>query len=88
MTCAQVFGFMWKLFRARGLHAKALKLAVKAMEEKPTKEGEAIVQGLAEQLGWQHVVRWVREGGREVTAAPRVLESGRAARFPADYQPF
>lgn len=48
---------MWKLFRARGLHAKALKLAVKAMEEKPTKEAEAIVQGLAEHLGWRHVVR-------------------------------
>jgi len=74
VTDSKVFGFMWKLFRARGLHAKALKLAVKAMEEKPTKEGEAIVQGLAEQLGWQHVVR--------------VLESGRPARFPADYQPF
>merc|ERR1711936_1398302 len=71
---AKVFGFMWKLFRSRGLIAKALKLAVKQLEDKPSKELEGTVQDLASQLGWTHVVR--------------VLEFGRPARFPADYQPF
>lgn len=48
---------MWKLFRQLGLHAKALKLAVKQLEEKPSREVEGVVQGLVQQLGWGHVVR-------------------------------
>lgn len=74
VTDTKVFGFMWKLFRNMGLHAKAMKLAVKQLEDKSSKENEAIVQTLAEQLGWAHVVR--------------ILENGKSARFPADYQLF
>merc|ERR1712210_350327 len=48
---AKVFGFMWKLFRNRGLIAKAMKLAVKQLEDKPGKEVENTVQELAKQLG-------------------------------------
>ena len=48
---------MWKLFRNRGLIAKAMKLAVKQLEDKPGKEVENTVQELAKQLGWSHVVR-------------------------------
>ena len=51
---------MWKLFRQRGLLAKALKLAVKQLEEKPSKEVEATVLGLVQTLGWTHVVRSAR----------------------------
>merc|ERR1712233_247681 len=51
----KVFGFMWKLFRSQGLIAKAMKLAVKELEN--------TVQELAKQLGWTHVVR-VLEFGR------------------------
>merc|ERR1712108_128373 len=63
-----------KVFGSQGLIAKALKLAVKQLEDKPGEEVENTVQELAKQLGWTHVVR--------------VLEFGRPARFPADYQPF
>ena len=52
---------MWKLFRSRGLIAKALKLAVKQLEDKPGKEVENTVQELAKQLGWTHVVRYGTE---------------------------
>ena len=48
---------MWKLFRSQGLVAKALKLAVKQLEDKPSKELEGTVQDLASQLGWTHVTR-------------------------------
>ena len=48
---------MWKLFRSQGLIAKAMKLAVKQLEDKPSKELENTVQELAKQLGWTHVVR-------------------------------
>ena len=34
---------MWKLFKQLGLHAKALKIAVKHHEEKQNKETEKIV---------------------------------------------
>jgi len=74
ITDTKVFGFMWKLFRNMGLHAKAMKLAVKQLEDKASKENEAIVETLTEQLGWAHVAR--------------ILKNGKAARFPADYQPF
>merc|ERR1712226_1030201 len=70
----KVFGFMWKLFRSLGLHAKAMKLAVKQLEDKSSKDNEATVQTLAEELGWGHIVR--------------ILKNGKPARFPADYQPF
>ena len=48
---------MWKLFRQRCLLAKALKLAVKQLEDKPSREVEATVLGLVQTLGWTHVVR-------------------------------
>lgn len=48
---------MWKLFRSQGLVAKALKLVVKQLEDKPSKEMESNVQELAKQLGWTHLVR-------------------------------
>jgi len=74
ITDSKVFSFMWKLFRSLGLHAKALKLAVKQLEDKSSKDNEVIVQDLTEKLGWTHVVR--------------ILKYGRPARFPGDYQPF
>lgn len=74
VTDTKVFSFMWKLFRNLGLYAKALKLSVKQLEDKPSKDNEAIVQDLSERLGWTHVVR--------------ILKYGKPARFPADYQPF
>jgi len=73
-TDTKVFGFMWKFFRSQGLLAKALKLAVKQLEDKPTAENEKIVLELVTQMGWEHVVR--------------ALEFGKPARYPADYQPF
>ena len=54
----QAFGFMWKLFRQLGLPAKALKLAVKQLEDKQTKENEKVVLELLLVLGWDHVVRY------------------------------
>ena len=36
---------------------EALKLAVKQLEDKPSKELEGTVQDLASQLGWTHVTR-------------------------------
>merc|ERR1712080_634818 len=42
----KVFGFMWKLFRSQGLFAKAMKLAVKQLEDKPSKELESPFRSL------------------------------------------
>merc|ERR1712025_1385896 len=36
----KVFGFMWKLFRSQGLIAKAMKLAVKQLEDTQQGAGE------------------------------------------------
>merc|ERR1712096_127243 len=71
---AKVFGFMWKLFRQQGLLAKALKLSVKQLEDKQTKENEKVVMELLQAMGWDHAVRF--------------LELGKPARYPVDYQPF
>jgi len=73
-TDIKAFGFMWKLFRQLGLPAKALKLAVKQLEDKQTKENEKVVLELLLVLGWDHVVRFI--------------ELGKPARYPGDYQPF
>merc|ERR1712106_888794 len=73
-TDIKSFGFMWKLFRQLGLPAKALKLAVKQLEDKQTKENEKVVLELLLVLGWDHVVRFI--------------ELGKPARYPGDYQPF
>ena len=48
---------MWKLFRHQGLLAKALKLAVKQLEDKQTKDNEKVVLELLQGLGWDHVTR-------------------------------
>ena len=50
---------MWKLYRHLGLHGKAVKLAVKQLDEKQTKENEKILVDLLKCLGWDHVVRCV-----------------------------
>jgi len=71
---AKVFSFMWKLFRQQGMLGKALKLAVKQLEDKQTKENEKVVVELLSILGWDHVVRFI--------------ERGQPARYPAEYQPF
>jgi tripeptidyl-peptidase-2 len=71
---AKVFSFMWKLFRQQGMLAKALKLSVKQLEDKQTKENEKVVVELLAALGWDHVVRFI--------------ELGQPARYPSDYQPF
>jgi len=74
LTDSKVFSFMWKLYRHLGLHGKAVKLAVKQLDEKQTKENEKILVDLLKCLGWDHVVR--------------MLELGRPARYPVDFQPF
>jgi len=71
---AKVFSFMWKLFRQQGMLGKALKLAVKQLEDKQTKENEKVVVELLSALRWDHVVRF--------------MERGQPARYPAEYQPF
>jgi len=65
---------MWKLFRQQGMLGKALKLAVKQLEDKQTKENEKVVVELLSALRWDHVVRF--------------MERGQPARYPAEYQPF
>ena len=50
---------MWKLFRQQGLPAKALKLSVKQLEDKQTKDNEKVVLESLQALGWDHVVRFV-----------------------------
>merc|ERR1719397_801330 len=74
LTDSKVFSFMWKLYRHLGLYGKAVKLAVKQLDEKQTKENEKILVDLLKCLGWDHVVR--------------MLELGRPARYPVDFQPF
>ena len=49
---------MWKLFRQQGMLGKALKLAVKQLEDKQTKENEKVVVELLSALRWDHVVRY------------------------------
>jgi len=73
-TDSKVFGFMWKLFRHLGFSGKALKLAVKQLEEKQTKENEKYVTDSLQSLGWEHVTR--------------VLEHGAPGRYPGEFQPF
>lgn len=51
---------MWKLFRQQGLLAKALKLSVKQLEDKQTKENEKVVMELLQAMGWDHAVRLYR----------------------------
>merc|ERR1719456_917447 len=71
---AKVFSFMWKLFRQQGMLGKALKLAVKQLEDKQTKENEKVVVELLQGLGWDHVAR--------------LLKLGQPARYPVEFQPF
>jgi len=73
-TDVKVFGFMWKLFRQQGLPAKALKLSVKQLEDKQTKDNEKVVLESLQALGWDHIVRFI--------------ELGKPARYPGEYQPF
>ncbi len=50
---------MWKFFQSQGLFAKALKLAVKQLEDKQTAENEKVVLELARSMNLNHVVRYV-----------------------------
>jgi len=73
-TDTKVSNFMWKLFRHLHLWAKGLKLAIKQIEEKQTKENEKLVVESLEALEWEHAVR--------------ILSRGQPTRYPGDFQPF
>jgi len=73
-TDAKVFSFMWKFFKSQHFTAKAMRLAVKQYEDKQTLDNMKIVLELAKSMNLEHVVR--------------LLEYGKPAMYPTDYQPF
>ena len=82
---------MWKLFRQQGLPAKALKLSVKQLEDKQTKDNEKVVLESLQALGWDHIVRFLSKHSLKLYLKPfffRFIELGKPARYPGEYQPF
>jgi len=70
----KVISFVVSYLTDINLYAKALKLSVKQVEEKNTKELNAQVVELLGKMGWDH--------------AARLLERSLPAKFPVSYQPF
>merc|ERR1711874_558558 len=74
ITDTKVVNFMVKYAIHLGQHARALKLVVKQLEEKNSKELEKKAIELLGFLGWEHAVSF--------------LERAQPAHYPVDYQPF